>query len=80
MNRDAEVTIGRGRGNTIQIRNDAGVSRRHCTVRLEDGTAVIRDEGSTKGVVVDGEQRTESWLVGGEQIVLGETLFVFRLK
>lgn len=77
---DAELTIGRGRGNTVQIRNDAGVSRRHCTVRIEGGTVVVRDEGSTKGVVVDGQQMQEAWLRGGEQIVLGETLFVFRMK
>jgi hypothetical protein len=74
------VTLGRGRGNVVQIRDDAGVSRRHATLQREDDTYVLRDEGSTKGTLVDGEPVTETVLAGGERITLGDTHFVFRLR
>ena len=74
------VTLGRGRGNVVQIRDDAGVSRRHATLQREDDTYILRDEGSTKGTLVDGEPVTEAVLAGGERITLGDTQFVFRLR
>jgi len=77
---EGTVTLGRGRDNVVQIRDDAGVSRRHATVQRENGSFVIRDEGSTKGTLVDGSPVKETRLAGGERITLGDTEFVFRLR
>jgi len=77
---EGAVTLGRGRDNVVQIRDDAGVSRRHATVQRENGSFVIRDEGSTKGTLVDGSPVKETRLAGGERITLGDTEFVFRLR
>lgn len=75
-----ELSIGRGRGNTIQIRDDAGVSRKHCTIRVERGRYWLRDEGSTKGTFVNGIQHVEIELTGDERLQCGETQFVFRMR
>ena len=75
-----ELSIGRGRGNTIQIRDDAGVSRKHCTIRVERGRYWLRDEGSTKGTFVNDIQTLEIELIGDERLQCGETQFVFRLR
>ncbi len=77
---EGAVTLGRGRDNVVQIRDDAGVSRRHATVQRENGSFVIRDEGSTKGTLVDGTAIEVTTLAGGERITLGDTEFVFRLR
>ncbi|MEQ1504079.1 MAG: FHA domain-containing protein, partial [Myxococcota bacterium] len=77
---DQPITIGRARSNTIQIRDDAGVSRKHCSIRVERGRFVLRDEGSTKGTMVDGELVRTAVLTGGETIRIGDTRYVFRVR
>jgi hypothetical protein len=77
---DDEMSIGRSRGNVVQIRDDSSVSRRHCTLRRGSGSYFLRDEGSTKGTLVDGSEISEVMLQGGERITIGETNFVFRLR
>lgn len=80
---DAEnpVTVGRGRGNTVHVRDDAGISRQHFTLWVEGGRYWLRDEGSTKGTSVNGQRAIEEVeLRGDEVIVASETQFVFRLR
>ncbi len=74
------LTIGRARGNVVQVRDDNGVSRRHCTLSRADGAFTLRDEDSTKGTRVDGREIQEAVLMGGERITLGETHFTFRVR
>jgi hypothetical protein len=78
---DQPVTIGRGRGNTVHVRDDAGISRQHLTLWTEGGRYYLRDEGSTKGTTVEGRRvEGELELRGDEVIVASETRFVFRLR
>ena len=78
---DDTLSIGRSRGNVVQIRDDAGVSRRHAEVALRSGEYFIKDLGSTKGTLVDDVPiAAEEQLLGGERIQVGETRFVFRLR
>ena len=74
------LTIGRARGNVVQIKDDGGVSRRHCTLMRIEGGQVLRDEASTKGTMVDGREIDELPLSGGERITIGETHFTFRIR
>ncbi len=77
---DALLTIGRGRGSTVQILDDVGVSRKHCSIREERGRFWLRDEGSTKGTLVNGEVLAECELTGGERITCGDSRFVFKVR
>ncbi len=77
---EAEFTIGRARGNHIQIRDDRGVSRLHATIFERDGAYFVRDNGSTKGTLVDGHLVVDDQMVrSGSRITLGDTEMVFRL-
>ncbi len=76
---EEELTIGRSRGNVVQIRDDNTVSRHHATVSLQGRAVVVTDVGSRLGTFVD-EERIDRQRVlrGGEAIRLGETVLVFR--
>lgn len=76
-----ELSIGRARSNTVQIRNDGGVSRHHATIRMERGRYTLVDHGSTKGTLVNGRKIDGSvTLKGGETIKVSETLFTVRIS
>lgn len=66
------TVLGRGSDADIVI-DDPGVSRRHAEIRLDDGSAVIRDLGSTNGTFVDGERASTARLTDGSTITLGRT-------
>ena len=81
-------TVGRGRKNDFQIKDDSKVSRRHTTFLDEEGVFLIRDgveqasggwKTSANGTQVNGQLVTEATLVGGEEITIGETHFRFRV-
>lgn len=74
------ITIGRGRDNTVQVKNDSKVSRQHCKVFRRGNEYYVEDNKSANGTSVDGELITEKRLVGGEQLVVGETQFRFRIE
>lgn len=79
MMEEGELTVGRARGNDIQIRDDSGVSRRHCTVFEKEGAFFVRDNGSTKGTLLDGQLITDDTPVdNGARITVGDTQIVFR--
>lgn len=73
------ITIGRGRDNDIQVRNDSKVSRHHCKVYRRGPNYYIEDNKSANGSLVNGELITERRLFGGEEIIVGETFFRFRI-
>ena len=76
---EGELSIGRARSNHVQIRDDPGVSRKHCTLFERDGAYFIRDHGSTKGTMVDEHLVVEELAIeSGSRIVLGDTEMVFR--
>ncbi|MEL6346360.1 MAG: FHA domain-containing protein [Myxococcota bacterium] len=73
------LTVGRGRDNDIQIKNDSKVSRFHCKLFRRTANFYIEDNKSSNGTLVNGELITERRLFGGEEIVIGETFFRFRI-
>ncbi len=74
-----QLTIGRGRENDIQIKNDSKVSRYHCKIFRRGNNFYIEDQKSSNGSLVNGELITDRRLFGGEEIVIGETFFRFRI-
>lgn len=74
-----QITIGRGRDNDIQIKNDSKVSRYHCKVYRRGDNFYIEDNQSSNGSLVNGELVTERRLFGGEEVIIGETFFRFRI-
>lgn len=73
------LTVGRGRDNDIQIKNDSKVSRFHCRMFRKGGHFYIEDNKSSNGTLVNGELITERRLFGGEEVIIGETFFRFRI-
>jgi len=73
------LTIGRGRDNDIQIKNDSKVSRFHCRLFRRGNTFYVEDNKSSNGTLVNGELITERRLFGGEEVIIGETFFRFRI-
>ena len=73
------LTIGRGRDNDIQIKNDSKVSRFHCKLFRRGNNFYIEDNKSSNGTLVNGELITERRLFGGEEVIIGETFFRFRI-
>lgn len=73
------LTIGRGRENDIQIKNDSKVSRYHCKLTRRQNAFYIEDIKSSNGTLVNGELITDRRLFGGEEVIIGETFFRFRI-
>jgi hypothetical protein len=74
----APITI-LGRGTDCDLRLvDAGVSRHHAELRIEDGEVVLVDLGSTNGTFVNGQPVRRVILADGTQVTLGRTTLVFR--
>jgi len=74
-----EMTLGRGRDNDIQVKNDSKVSRYHCKLYRRGPNFYIEDNKSANGTLVNGELITERRLFGGEEVIIGETFFRFRI-
>jgi len=72
-------TIGRGRDNDLQIKNDSKVSRFHCKLYRRAANYYLEDNKSSNGTMVNGELISERRLFGGEELVIGETFFRFRV-
>ncbi|MDO5554366.1 MAG: FHA domain-containing protein [Planctomycetia bacterium] len=70
------VTIGREKGNTIDI-DDVRISRFHLKIFQEENVTLLVDLGSTNGTKVNGET-TQIWaLRPGDLILLGNSLLLF---
>ena len=72
-------TIGRGRDNDLQIKNDSKVSRFHCKLYRRAANFYLEDNKSSNGTMVNGELISERRLFGGEELVIGETFVRFRV-
>lgn len=69
-----EIMIGRDMTNDFVV-NDPEVSRKHALLRLEGGSYVIEDQGSTNGTFVNGQRLMGPHsLNAGELITLGENI------
>ena len=61
------------------ILSDPNASRRHAEIRKRDQALVIYDLGSTNGTLVNGEPVSESPLVDGDEVTVGETVLRYEL-
>jgi Nif-specific regulatory protein len=75
---EGEATIGRDPTNVVAL-IDPSVSRKHCLLRREDDRFQIKDLESRNGTLVNGETVKEQWLRHGDEIVTGDSVFLFLL-
>jgi len=76
-----EIAIGRAPNSDILLSKDKLTSRRHATVRYENGNYVLRDERSANGTFVNGQQIEEMIprvLEEGDHVGIGEHELLFR--
>jgi two-component system, NtrC family, response regulator HydG len=76
LKNDDPVSLGREAANRIPI-SDVSVSRRHCVITAEGGQYVIRDLNSRNGTFVNELPIRERVLEDGDQIRVGESVFLF---
>src|SRR5213595_1561602 len=77
---ETAITIGREEDCNVVLREDLEVSRRHARLEpLPDGRVAIRDLGSRNGTYVNGRRVDAALLKGGEEIKLGQTVFITYL-
>ncbi len=76
---DGEATIGRDPTSAVAV-VDPSVSRKHCTLRPEDGRFQIKDLESRNGTLVNGITIKEQWLRHGDEIATGDSVFLFLLE
>jgi transcriptional regulator with GAF, ATPase, and Fis domain len=72
-----EVRVGRAPQSAIRL-DEPGVAWEHCVVSFSDGRHRLVDRRSGTGTYVNGMRASEHWLQPGDQIVVGETVFVYR--
>ncbi|MEN9799503.1 MAG: hypothetical protein RL653_3200 [Pseudomonadota bacterium] len=73
----ASVTIGRESGCDVAV-YDAGVSRKHARIFLQDGVLYVEDLGSSNGTLLNGERISEpTELQAGDALTTGPVVFSF---
>jgi len=75
--RAGEITIGRDPSNQVFLL-DKLVSRRHCVVRSDGSSFQIVDLGGPNRTFVNGVAVEEKTLMPGDQIRVGNSMFVLR--
>src|SRR6202043_3441958 len=76
-----EITIGRAPNSDILLSKDKLTSRRHATVRYENGQYLLRDERSANGTFVNGQQiedMSPHVLRDNDHVGIGEHELLFR--
>jgi Nif-specific regulatory protein len=73
-----EVSFGREPSNRISLL-DVAVSRKHCVIKRSSGQFTIQDLNSRNSTFVNGVPVTERTLASGDEIKIGNSLFVFVL-
>ena len=77
---DGETTVGREPTNSIVV-IDPSVSSHHCLFRRDhDGRFLVRDMQSRNGTLVNGSRIKEQWLQHGDQISIGDSVFLLQLE
>ncbi|GCE19661.1 hypothetical protein KDK_34610 [Dictyobacter kobayashii] len=76
-----EIVIGRAPTSDILLSKDKLTSRRHATLRYENGQYMLHDEHSANGTFVNGQQLEEATpypLQDGDHVGIGEHELLFR--
>jgi pSer/pThr/pTyr-binding forkhead associated (FHA) protein len=76
---EEELSIGREPGNNLTI-EDLRMSRRHCFLKKEAEAYTITDLESRNGTFVNGVPVKERRLEHGDQIRVGQSVFVFLAR
>jgi Nif-specific regulatory protein len=76
---DGEATLGREASNAIAI-PDPSVSRKHSLFRREDNRFQVQDLESRNGTLVNGVAVKEQWLRHGDEIAIGDSVFLFLIE
>jgi len=72
-----ETTLGRAAENDILL-DDPTVSRYHAKVRREEEDFYLYDMAATNPTLVNGQAITRHLLQEGDQVEIGEMVFVFK--
>ncbi len=75
---DGEVFIGRDADNHVHILDETA-SRHHARLRRVEGNVLLVDLGSNNGTYVNGDKVSERVLRTGDQVLIGNTVFVYEL-
>jgi transcriptional regulator with GAF, ATPase, and Fis domain len=76
---NGEIHIGRDPSNLLSI-SDPSLSRRHCALSRDSDGYKIRDLESRNGTSVNGVAVKETRLRDGDQISVGDSVFLLRLN
>lgn len=71
------INIGRESDNDIVL-DDPKVSRQHAKMKIEGDSYVIYDLASSNGTFVNNQRITNEMLQDGDEIKIGDTIFVFK--
>lgn len=74
----SRTLIGRQTGCHVRIRSGE-VSREHCEIVVQEGSAVVRDKGSRNGTFVNGVKVVEKRLEAGDLLAVGPLVFLVQL-
>jgi Nif-specific regulatory protein len=73
---NTEFSVGRNPSNRLAV-SDPSLSRQHCVIAPNGGNFEVRDLDSRNGTFVNGVPVHERVLVDGDQIQIGNSLFLF---
>jgi pSer/pThr/pTyr-binding forkhead associated (FHA) protein len=73
------LVVGRGQASDLQL-NDPRISRAHCTLQVDTGKLIVRDNGSSSGTFVGQLRVTEHMLRPGDSVKIGDTELRCRLS
>jgi Nif-specific regulatory protein len=76
---DQGLTVGRDPSNELHP-NDLSLSRRHCTLAVDGDRVTVKDLETLNGTFVNGAPITERILEHGDQLKIGESVFLFLHK
>jgi Nif-specific regulatory protein len=76
---EEEFSIGRDASNRLRIA-DLSISREHCLIDGQGGQFLLRDLESRNGTFVNGTPIGERRLEHGDEIRIGDSLFLFLLR
>src|SRR3954454_19438783 len=65
------VTVGRTSASSIIVPDDQGLSKRHATFQVSSGKAILIDEGSTNGTMLNGDRVSEAPVTDGDIVSIG---------
>jgi transcriptional regulator with GAF, ATPase, and Fis domain len=76
---EPQITIGRDPSNWLCL-NDRLVSRKHCEISRDGDVFTVRDLDSRNGLMVNGLPVKERVLQHGDQLEIGDSLFLFLMR